>query len=329
MQQITLTVYNNFHGKRIDKFLSQELSDNYSRSFIQKLIKDENISILRQNESTKVLSYSHKLREDDVVTINIPPIKEFTIQGEDIPLNILYEDDDLIVINKEAGMVVHPGAGVYSGTLVNALLHHCKGSLSGISGIERPGIVHRLDKETSGVMVAAKNDIAHRELSKQFASRDIERAYKALVYGSIQIEGKIEKNIARHNKDRTKMAICRGDKGKYALTTYKRLKYFAKEDLSLVKCVLQTGRTHQIRVHMQSIDHALVGDKTYSLRKYQSRLIQTNKEVNDIVRNMKRHALHAYKLGFTHPSTKEDMLFYSHETDILKTLYETLEQSNS
>ncbi len=323
-EQIILTVYNNFHNKRIDKFLSHELSQNYSRSFIQKIIKDQNIKITRQESNITSVTPSFKVKEGDHIVVNIPEIKEFRLEGENIPLNILYEDEDLIVINKQAGLVVHPGAGVKSGTLVNALLYHCKGSLSGISGIERPGIVHRLDKETSGIMVAAKNDIAHRELSNQFAERTIQRAYKALVYGNIQIEGRIEKNIARHPKDRLKMTVCKPLHGKYALTTYRLLKYCNNEDVSLIKCELKTGRTHQIRVHMQSIDHPIVGDKTYSLRKHQNKLANKNQTADNIVKNMQRHALHAYKLGFVHPKTKETMLFKADENGILKELYESL-----
>ena len=215
-------------------------------------------------------------------------------------LDIVYEDDDVVVVNKPAGLVVHPGAGNWEHTLVNGLLFHCKGGLSGIGGVERPGIVHRIDKDTSGLLVVAKNDKAHRALAKQFAVHSIQREYQAFVWGKLdQAEGRIEGNIGRSPTNRQKMALVRVG-GKSAVTHYTRLDVYGGGLVSFVKCVLETGRTHQIRVHMSSIRHPLVGDYTYG---------KSPKNAPDFVRDFPRQALHAGLLGFVHPTTGKQLVF--------------------
>ncbi len=233
----------------------------------------------------------YKVKVNDRITITIPSPKISEVTAEDISLDVIYEDSDLIVVNKPRGMVVHPAAGNYSGTLVNALLAHCK-DLSGIGGVERPGIVHRLDKETSGLIVAAKNDLAHNALAKQFKSREVKKEYIALVHGLIkEDEGVVEKKIGRHPKDRKKMAVVKG--GRESVSAYNVLERFS--NYTLVKVILKTGRTHQIRVHLSSIGHPLVGDRVYGSRH----------EDFDLSGQM----LHAKRLGFIHPRTGKEMLF--------------------
>lgn len=254
----------------------------------------------------KTVKPSYKVKENDEVVVNIPEAEKIDVLPENIPLDILYEDDDIIVINKPQGMVVHPAPGNYSGTLVNALLYHCK-NLSGINGILRPGIVHRLDKDTSGVMVVAKNDKAHISLSNQIKERSVFKKYVAIVEGVIKDEeGKIEAPIGRHPVDRKKMAVI--EDGRYALTLYKVLERF-KEN-TLVEAVIKTGRTHQIRVHMAYIGHPIVGDHVYGFKRQKFKL--------------EGQALHSSVLGFMHPTKGVYMEFEAPLPEYFKKLIEIL-----
>jgi len=286
-------------GKRIDVFLAAELD--YTRSYIKKLIVDGLVFV-----NGKTVKPSYKVKENDEVVLNVPEAEKIDVLPEDIPLDILYEDDDIIVINKPQGMVVHPAPGNYSGTLVNALLYHCK-NLSGINGILRPGIVHRLDKDTSGVMVVAKNDKAHISLSNQIKERSVFKKYVAIVEGVIKDEeGKIEAPIGRHPVDRKKMAVI--EDGRYALTLYKVLERF-KEN-TLVEAVIKTGRTHQIRVHMAYIGHPIVGDHVYGFKRQKFKL--------------EGQALHSSVLGFMHPTKGVYMEFEAPLPEYFKKLIEIL-----
>ena len=272
--------------ERLDVFLVKNLND-LSRSHIQKLINTENVLV-----NGKVKKANYKLKAKDYIEVTMPKPKEIEIKAEQIPLNILYEDKELVVINKSRGMVVHPAAGIYSGTLVNALLAHCD-DLSGINGEIRPGIVHRLDKDTSGVMVAAKTDNAHMSLAEQIKSKTAKRQYWAIVHGNIkEDEGKITGDIGRHPNDRKKMAIV-FQNGKPATTTFKVLERFGQ--YTLVECNLLTGRTHQIRVHMAYIGHPVVGDPKYCTIKSPFKI--------------QGQALHSLNLKFIHPKTNEPMFF--------------------
>lgn len=278
-----------FVGERIDKFLSLKLED-VSRSYIQKLIKDSMILV-----NGKTIKSNYKLNKKDQVTVQIPDAVEPDILPENIPLDILYEDKDILVVNKPKNMVVHPAAGHYSGTLVNALLYHCKDSLSGINGVMRPGIVHRIDMDTTGSLLVCKTDEAHRFLAEQLKEHSIKREYHAIVYGNLATdEGVIDAPIGRHPTDRKKMSINYKN-GKPAVTHYYVLERFGK--FTYVKCRLETGRTHQIRVHMASIHHPLLGDEVYGAVKKQP------------FSNLCGQVLHAKTLGITHPSTGEYMEF--------------------
>jgi 23S rRNA pseudouridine1911/1915/1917 synthase len=255
---------------------------------------------------------SYKVQSGDVLTLNVPPPIKWYPAPENIPLNIVYEDDDLIVLNKPAGLVVHPGAGNKDGTLVNALLYHCSDSLSGIGGVLRPGIVHRLDKDTSGLMVVAKNDTAHQGLAAQFSDRTLSRKYKALVLGvPMPPKGEINLPIARHHKNRLLMAVNEKH-GKPARTFYKVVERY-RDHFALVECTLESGRTHQIRVHMKAIDHPLIGDPAYGaqITKVQSALKKAgyNEDIQAHVLNFPRQALHAFSLTFIHPRSGKAMTF--------------------
>ena len=275
-------------GERLDVFLTEQNQD-FSRSHVQKLIADGKVMVNGQQRKA-----NFKLTAGDEITLEIPKAVEAEILSEDIPLDILYEDKDIIVINKARGMVVHPAAGVFSGTLVNALMHHCT-DLSGINGELRPGIVHRLDKDTSGVMVAAKSDKAHLSLAQQIKDKTAHRIYQAIVYGNIKEEaGIIKGDIGRHPVDRKKMAIVQD--GKSAVTHFKVLERFG--EYTLVECALETGRTHQIRVHMTHIGHPLVGDPKYG----------TNGKRKDNF-SIQGQALHSMSLELDHPVTGERMTF--------------------
>ncbi|WP_417805245.1 RluA family pseudouridine synthase [Thalassospira lucentensis] len=306
-------------GARLDKVLAGAWPDQ-SRSRIKSLIEDGH---LVQNDQT-VLKMSAKVKQGDRFVLTIPPAEPATPEPEDIKLDVLYEDDDLLVINKPAGMVVHPAAGNESGTLVNALLGHCGDSLSGIGGVKRPGIVHRLDKDTSGAMVVAKNDVAHRGLSTLFSEdkENIDRAYIALVWGvPRQAEGEIEGNIGRSPRNRKKMTVLKSG-GKYALTRYKVL---AKRDdslASLVECRLATGRTHQIRVHMSHIGHSLVCDPVYGRNKVSQKF---NFETQQLLNTFNKQALHARTLGFLHPTTGQYISTQAPIPDDLADLIRSLE----
>ena len=276
-------------GMRLDKFLSDERED-MSRSYIQQLIDAGNISV-----NDKKAKASYKIRKGDKITLAIPEPEELSIEPENIPLDIVYDDNDIVIINKPQGMVVHPAAGHYSGTLVNALMYHFGNQLSGINGIMRPGIVHRIDMNTSGLLVICKNDMAHKSLSEQFSVHSITREYTAIVYNSFsETEGTVDKPIGRSKNDRKKMAIV--PDGRRAVTHYTVLRKL-KNDFSLVQLRLETGRTHQIRVHMTSINHPLLGDDVYGPKKCPF--------------NLAGQMLHAGKIGFIHPSTKEYIEFNS------------------
>lgn len=315
-------VTENEKNMRLDKFLSVRMPD-FSRSRLQKLIAEGFVEC----EEVVIADNAHKIKTGDSYQVTIPPAQEAEPEPQDIKLDVVFEDEDVIVVNKVAGMTVHPAAGVYEGTLVNALLFHCKNNLSGIGGIKRPGIVHRIDKETSGLLVVAKNDIAHRFLSEQFAEHSVERTYIAVVYGVLpNLNGRIEGNIIRSKFDRKKMAIT-ATGGKYAATNYKTLKVFSKA-ASLVQCNLETGRTHQIRVHLSSLGNALIGDKVYVKNKKTEISLQAS--IKSYVNNFPRQALHAKTLGFIHPRSKEFMQFDSDLPNDMAELIAKLEQvSNS
>lgn len=273
-------------GKRIDLYLSEKIED-MSRSQVQKLIGDGNIKV-----NQKDIKSNYKVRKNDSIDVIIPEPVMLEITPEDIDIEIMYEDDDIAVVNKPQGMVVHPAAGNYSGTLVNALLAKCS-NLSGINGVIRPGIVHRIDKDTSGVLVVAKNDNAHKALAEQIKEHSMKRVYMALVEGVIKNdEGTIDLPVGRHPVERKRMAVVQKN-GRNAVTHYKVLERFKVN--TLVEARLETGRTHQIRVHMSYIGHPLVGDPVYGFKKQHFKL--------------KGQALHAMTLGFIHPTTKEYMEF--------------------
>jgi len=295
----------NFDKYRIDKFLQVKLKE-LSRTRLQALIRDSQVKV----NNTVIKNPSKKIKKDDKITINFPDSKETSIKPNKIPLNILYDDNDLIVINKSPGVVVHPGAGNYEKTIVNGLLFKYQNNLSSIGGKLRPGIVHRIDKDTSGVIVIAKNDNAHINLSKQFSSHTIKRVYEALIWGSLRpLNGKIEENISRSIKNRQLMAV-RKDKGKKAITNYKTIKIFQNTNLpkiSLIECKLETGRTHQIRVHMSYKGNPILGDKSYgkSKKKFKEIDINIEKKIN----SFNRQALHAKCIGFIHPKTEKEIFF--------------------
>lgn len=278
-----------FVGERIDKFLSCRLEE-VSRSYIQKLIKEGHVSV-----NGKPVKANYKLGAGDEICVEIPEAKEPDILPENIPLDILYEDQDILVVNKPKGMVVHPAAGHYSGTLVNALMYHCKDSLSGINGVMRPGIVHRIDMDTTGSLLVCKNDEAHRILAEQLKEHTIRREYHAIVYGNIQEDtGTVDAPIGRHPTDRKKMSINHKN-GKRAVTHYEVLERFG--NFTYICCRLETGRTHQIRVHMASLHHPLLGDEVYG------------PSSRPPFSGLKGQVLHAKILGIHHPSTGEYMEF--------------------
>ena len=287
---------------RLDKFLSNLADLKLSRSQIQRLIKTGCVTL----EENEIVDCSYKVKIGDSFQIEIPPLTDADPEPQNIPLDVVYEDNDIIVVNKPSGMTVHPAPGAYDKTLVNALLYHCKDNLSGIGGVKRPGIVHRIDKETSGLLVVAKNDAAHLGLSEQFFNHSIERTYFAVTYSMLNpLEGTIIGNIARSNFDRKKMALVQTG-GKHAVTHYKTIKTFGTY-ASLVKCNLETGRTHQIRVHLSSKGCALVGDKVYE--KSHKSSLKIPDSAKNIINNFPRHALHAATLGFVHPISGEQLNF--------------------
>lgn len=295
------------HGKmRLDKALSLLIPE-LSRSRITAIIKEGDVTL----DGAVCTNASLKVQEGQSVTLDIPPAEEGNIQPENIPLDIVYEDDDLLVINKPVGLVVHPGAGNWTGTLVNALLHHCGDSLSGIGGVVRPGIVHRLDKDTSGLMLVAKNDQAHNGLAEQLQERTLSRTYHAIVLGApMPLKGVVDAPIGRHSQSRLKMAIT--PHGKEARTHYRVLKQ-AGEAFSLLECKLESGRTHQIRVHMASLGHFLLGDPLYG-----PQVTKVNKHLKiqgiegekaGFVKTFPRQALHAQSIEFIHPRDEKPYFF--------------------
>lgn len=297
-------------GWRLDRFLVAALGD-ISRSRLQQLIENGAVTHTRKT----IRDGNFRVKPGDVYTVSIPPPTPAVPQGQDIPLQVVYEDKDLIVIEKRAGLVVHPAAGNPDGTLVNALIAHCGASLSGVGGVARPGIVHRLDKDTSGLLVAAKNERAMASLAKQFANHTIERAYHAVVWGAPRAgEGVVEGSIGRSPFDRKRMAVLRGG-GKVARTRYRLVEAFGDPDrpfASLIECRLETGRTHQIRVHLTHIGHPLIGDASYGRSRQPPRAKTTAQEVAFAeASNFPRQALHAYILGFQHPTLHKTMRFTS------------------
>lgn len=274
-------------GERLDKFLADALDD-FTRSGVARLIEDGNVLV-----NGKAVNKNHKLRENDSVCVTVPDAVPLDAKAENIPLDIVYEDSDLLVVNKPKGMVVHPAAGNYTGTLVNALLYHCQDSLSGINGVIRPGIVHRIDKDTSGLLIVAKNDNSHIHLAQQIKEHSFHRAYQAVAYGSFKkLKGTVHQPIGRSPKDRKKMAVT--DKNsKDAVTHYEVIRDYG--DFSHIRCVLETGRTHQIRVHMAYIGHPLAGDSVYGPKK--------------VITALNGQCLHAGELGFVHPATGKYMEF--------------------
>ncbi|NIN01055.1 MAG: RluA family pseudouridine synthase [candidate division Zixibacteria bacterium] len=304
IRRITISAPQKASGKRIDLFLSQQ-DLGLSRAFIQKLISDHNILV-----DSKPVKASYKIRGGEEIKIEIPPLERPSLEPEDIPLDIVYEDSDLLVVNKKAGMVVHPAAGNYSHTLVNALLFHCK-DLSGINGVLRPGIVHRLDKNTSGLMVVAKNDAAHLGLTGQIKNRTLLREYVAIIWGHMPSEeGTVEAPIGRAVKDRKKMTVTRL-KGRESLTQYRVLERFNLCDLLSIR--LKTGRTHQIRVHLSYLNHPVLGDPEYGGRqKWIKGMFDRDRALaQKLLRMIERQALHAKRLVFVHPGTKEHKEFDS------------------
>ena len=292
MKQETFEIEAEYEGERLDKYLSvifeqsKTSSNAPSRSFFQKLIRDGHVKV---NDSIAKANY--RLRMDDLVCVEIPDAVETPILPEDIPLDILYEDDDLLVVNKPKGMVVHPSAGHYSGTLVNAIMFHCKDSLSGINGEIRPGIVHRIDMDTTGSLIVCKNDESHVKIAEQIKEHSVNRRYRGIVYGVVKDdEGTINAPIGRHPTNRKKMAINEKN-GKPAITHYKGLERFS--NYTYMEFKLETGRTHQIRVHMASIGHPLLGDTVYSSGKSPFKT--------------QGQTLHAMTIGFIHPHTNEYM----------------------
>lgn len=300
-------------GERLDKALTalcarHEKCEDFSRARIQALIKAGQVLL----NGKPCRSPSSKPGPGDILRICVPAPVEAVPEPEKIPLDILYEDEDLIVLNKQAGLVVHPGAGNPDGTLVNALLHHCGDSLSGIGGVLRPGIVHRLDKDTSGLMIAAKNDKAHRSLSRQLAGRTLSRIYKALVLGvPMPVKGAVNTALGRDPRNRIKMAVRR--RGGKAAKTYYEVTAKYKEALALLECRLESGRTHQIRAHMQSIKHPIVGDPLYGPQATALRaalqLAGCDEPAIKAALDFPRQALHACALKFVHPASSESMSF--------------------
>lgn len=270
-------------GLRIDRYLAEEQPE-LSRSYIQRIIKDGGVSL-----GGKPLKANYKVNPGDMIELRLPPVVEPEVQPENLPLDILYEDRDVIFVNKPKDMVVHPSAGHTSGTLVNGLLYHCRGELSGINGVMRPGIVHRIDKDTTGVLIVCKNDHAHNQVAEQLKEHSITRRYRAVVWGNLSMdEGTVDAPIGRHPVDRKRMAVV-SKGGKPAVTHYRVLERFGS--CTYVECELETGRTHQIRVHMASIGHPLLGDEVYGRGKSPFKL--------------QGQVLHAMVLGIIHPSTGE------------------------
>ena len=316
-------------GQRLDRFLSEALPE-LSRTRVQALIKDGQVA----SSGATIEDVKYRVKPGDRFEVVVPPPAETALAPEAIPLDVVYEDDSLIVIDKPAGLVVHPGAGQPDGTLVNALIAHCGDSLSGIGGVARPGIVHRLDKDTSGLMVAAKTDKAHRALAKQFADHgrtgQLERGYLALVWGApARPHGVIEAPIGRHPTSRTKMAVLPEDKGRPATTHWRVAETYGTGDdgplASLIECTLETGRTHQVRVHLAHLGHPLIGDPLYA-RGFKSKLRKLPDGLSSQIAGLHRQALHAGRLAFVHPQARTLLEFNSPLPDDLARIADTLKQ---
>lgn len=283
LQKYCFEITEDLEGERIDKCLAL-LIDSLSRSFIQKMIKEGGVTV-----NDAVIKGSYRVKPEDQVSFLLPPAEEPNIAAENIPLDILYEDSDVIVVNKPKGMVVHPAPGHYSGTLVNALMYHCGNELSGINGCLRPGIVHRIDMDTTGSIIACKNDRSHNSIARQLKEHSITRRYLAICHGVLHEDGTIDRPVGRHPAERKKMAVNEKN-GKHAVTHYHILGHLGA--YTYLECVLETGRTHQIRVHMASIGHPLLGDVLYAPGRKTPFSLQGQ-------------TLHAKILGFHHPSTNE------------------------
>ncbi len=291
---------------RIDKLLCLRLCD-FSRNKIVSLIDDGRVLV-----DGKPITKNYKVKQGDSVSVFIPQIREYEAVAENIPIDIVYEDDDIVVVNKQKGMVVHPAHGNLNGTLVNALLYHCKGSLSGINGVMRPGIVHRIDKDTSGLLVVAKNDNSHNALAEQFKNHTCQREYQTIVFGNVKDDiGMVNRPIGRHKTER-KMMSCNVENGKNAITHYSVIARY--NGFTHLSCKLETGRTHQIRVHMSSLGHFVIGDAVYGHK------------VGKINLDFEGQCLHAKNLGFVHPSTKEFIFF---DTELPEYFTSTLKKLNS
>ena len=296
-----------FDQYRIDKYLSI-IYEGQSRTFFQKLIKDGHVLV----NDLPITKNSYAVAAGDIVTVEIPAVQSVDILAENIPLDILYEDSDVLIVNKPKDMVVHPSAGHYTGTLVNAIMYHCEQSLSGINGVVRPGIVHRIDKDTTGSLIVCKNDQAHMDIAEQIKVHSVNRIYHGIVFGKFKDqEGQIDNYLARDPKNRKKMAVCAPGQGKQAVTHYKVLKTF--NNYSYVQFKLETGRTHQIRVHMASIGHPLLGDTVYGPEKQPFKGLQGQ-------------TLHAKIIGFVHPNTKEYVEFDAALPTYFEELLEKLER---
>ena len=318
----TFLVEESGNNLRLDKYLASKLKI-LTRSQIKKIIISKSVSI----NSKIIFSPSQKIKSGNSINISFKEKRSEFIKPEKMNLNILYEDKDIIILDKPSGIVVHPGAGNKEGTLVNGLLHLCKKNLSTLNGLSRPGIVHRIDKETSGILVVAKNNFSHVNLAKQFSEHTIKRKYLALVWGVIRpLNGKITTFLSRNKKNRQLMSVSdRG--GKKAITNYKTLKVFYSKEIpkiSLVECILETGRTHQIRVHLSYKGNGLIGDKKYGKKKSGFRKI--NKKFEKILSNFDRQALHAKSLGFLHPTKNRSMNFESKLPQDLKKMLDFLEK---
>ena len=292
-------------GLRLDQYIAGRCMD-LSRSYIQKLIKESRVTI-NKNIQTKTKT---AVQESDIVNVSLPDPKELEIKPQDIPLDILYEDNDVLVVNKPKGMVVHPAPGHYEDTLVNAVLYHCRDNLSGINGVLRPGIVHRIDKDTTGALIVCKNDKAHQKIANQLRAHTITRSYRAIVYNNFsEDEGMINAPIGRHPTNRKKRMVTEKN-SKEAITHYKVLDHL-NHKFNYIECRLETGRTHQIRVHMSHIGHPLLGDEVYG-------------PANSKFKNLQGQTLHAATLGFIHPTTEEYMEFSAPLPDYFEKLLKTL-----
>lgn len=302
MNEVVFDISPEMEDERIDKCICTYMSD-LSRSYIQKMIQKGNVSV-----NDRAVKANHRVKTDDTVRFTIPDAVEPEIPAQDIPLDILYEDDDILIVDKPKNMVVHPAPGHYDGTLVNAVLYHCRGALSGINGVMRPGIVHRIDKDTTGSVIICKNDEAHNAIAALLKTHDITRKYRAVVYGELaQEQGTIDQPIGRHPVDRKKMAVNEKN-GKRAVTHYRILERF--HGYTYIECQLETGRTHQIRVHMASIGHPILGDSVYTGRKAPFKL--------------EGQVLHAATIGFVHPRSARYVEFEAPLPAYFETLLESL-----